>query len=521
MSVIGNTKMQRRTWHTRAVLGTLTLGAVLAPTALHAQAALADDWRADVATFARRIVDGGLTPGMGVAVARGDRVDYVAGFGFADLDSGRPVDGTTSFYIASSTKSLTALAAVLAAYRSELDLRAPLSRYLPQLHLRPPLSADSITVEDLLTLTHGIADGGPVVFRTAYTGEFSRGLLLELLREYSPSDAGHAFVYGNLGYNILGLVLEARFGIGWKETVEREVLGPLGMDGTTAYVSRVTPGRMAQPHARTPEGFHRILLGKADENMHAAGGHFATARGLARYLAALQSGGMLEGGRVFPREPVVATYRTHASQDRQFGPFHRFAWGYGWDLGLYDADTLVHRFGAFPGYRSHMSFMPAHQIGVVVLVNGDGPASPAADLMATYTYDRLRGKPNLEATYASRFAELSAGAAESRRQLAAQLAKRRTRQQPLPHRLRDYEGSYENRRFGRMVWRVVGEGLEVRMGVARSRAEVYDATTNQLRVELAGSGVVVHFLFPKGGGPAEAVRYNGEVFGRLDESSGR
>ncbi len=479
-----------------------------------------DDWRSDVAAFARRIVSAGLTPGMGVAVARGDRVEYVEGFGVADLETGRPVGEATPFYIASSTKSLTALAVALAASRGEIDLAAPVSRYLPQLYLKAPLSADSIRIEDLLTMTHGIADGGPVVFRTAYTGEFTRQQLLDLLSEYPPSDASRAFVYGNLGYNILGLVLEARYKTSWKDVVAREVLGPLRMTETSAHVSRLDVERIAHPHVTSPEGFRRVALGKNDANMHAAGGHFASARDLARYIAMHQSAGILDDQRVFPRRPVIETQETHARQDRRFGPFRRFGWGYGWDLGLYDGDTLVHRFGAFPGYRSHMSFMPAHQLGVVVLVNGSGPASPAADLVATYIYDRLRGALNLEAMYAMRLEEQISRASDLRARLTAHLAERSGRQRPLPLPLDRYAGTFENRRFGRMVVSVSGETLEVQMGAAKSLAEVFDAATNRLRVELTGRGAVLEFVFSDANAPATAVRYRGEVFSRFGGAEG-
>ena len=55
----------------------------------------ADDWRADVDGFARRLVEAGLVPGMGLAVTQGDSVVHVAGYGLADRETGRPVDDET------------------------------------------------------------------------------------------------------------------------------------------------------------------------------------------------------------------------------------------------------------------------------------------------------------------------------------------------------------------------------------------------------------------------------------------
>ncbi|HKY60267.1 MAG TPA: serine hydrolase [Gemmatimonadota bacterium] len=477
----------------------------------------ANDWRADVDGFAARLVDAGLVPGMGLAVTRGDSIVHVAAYGLADQETGRRIDPATAFYIASSTKALTATAVVLLADRGEIDVDAPVTRYLPALRLQAPLEADSVSIESLLTMTHGIEDGGPVILRTAYTGEFTPELLIELLADYGPAESGRAFAYGNLGYNILGLVLDPDDSEGWKEVVRREVLDPLEMEETTARVSTLDPERLAMPHSVVPgEGFRRVALAKADANLHAAGGHFTTPRDLARFVAAHVGGGTLEGRRVFPAAAIASTHRTHAEQDREFGPFHRYGWGYGWDLGTFEGDTIVHRFGSFSGYRSHVSFMPAHGIGVIVLVNGDGPASRAADLMATYMYDRLLEKPDVADGYDARLAELVAGAVEYAEGLSRNLAERRARQTLLPHPLEAYAGAYEHPALGRMEWRIVDDRLEVSMGVAESEAEVYAAAQDQLRVELTGGGEVIAFTFPEGGGPAESLEYNGFTLRRAD-----
>jgi len=492
------------------------LGTVIPAPAL-AQATIGGDWRSDVDRFALRLVEAGLTPGMGIAVTRGDSVVHVGGFGVADAGSGRAVDEETLFYIASSTKALTATAVVLRAHRGELELDAPVTRYLPELRLRAPLDADSVTIRDLLTMTHGIADGGPVVFRTAYTGDFTGGLLVDLMAGYGPSESGGAFAYGNLGYNILGWVLDPADPHGWKNVVEREVLDPLGMEATSARLSGLDPDRLAMPHEIDPGAtFRRIPLAKSDETLHAAGGHFATPRDLARFVAAHASEGVLEGQRVFPRDAIESTHERHVEQDRTFGPFHRFGWGFGWDLGTYEGRTVVHRFGSFSGYRSHMSFMPEPGIGVVVLVNGGGPASPAADLMATYVYDRLLEKPGLEEEYAARFAELQAQFASGVERLAKQLAERAARSAPLSHPWEAFAGAYENPKLGRMEWRVSDEGLEVQVGVARSRAEIFDPAEDKLRIEITGGGEVVDFEFTADAGAASSVEYRGERFVRVE-----
>ncbi|HJS48167.1 MAG TPA: serine hydrolase domain-containing protein [Gemmatimonadales bacterium] len=493
------------------------LGLLVATGSAHAQATIGGEWRDDVAAYARRLVDSGLTPGLAVAVSIGDWVLYSQGFGVADAATGRPVDDATAFYIASTTKALTATAVVLEAANGRLDLDAPIDRYVPGLRFRGPLDAHRVTVKQFLSMTDGLEDGGPVVVRTAYTGEFTIPLLIRLLADYGPAEGGTAFDYDNVPYNILGMALDPESEEGWKEVVRRDVLEPLGMTGTTARLSILDPERIAYPHVLVPgPRWRRTPLAKQDANQHAAGGHFATARDLARFVAAHASGGVLEGRRVFPREAIELTHQKHADQDREYGPIHRFGWGYGWDLGTWQGRTLIHRFGGFTGYHSHASFEPVSQVGVVVLVNGDGPASGAAGILATYVYDRLLGGADQEAEYGRQLSELKARVAEGEQGIVRHLAERAARLAPLTHPLADFAGRFESPKLGTMTWREVAGGLEVRMGVAESRAEVFDASKDQLRVELLGGGSVASFEFPAGGGPAAAVTMNGERFERRE-----
>jgi len=511
--------MRKTTLHTVGAALTLLGSVLFSPTQLDGQALIGGDWRGDIEAFANRLIDAGLAPGFGVAITSGGRVVYETGFGSRDLASGRRVGPTTPFYIASTTKSLTALAAVLVAERGELDLDAPMVRYLPNAALPEGVEAESIRVEDLITLTHGLSQEGPVVLRTAYTGEFTRAELLSLLRYHPPTGNAGQFEYGNLGFNLLGLVLESGSDGSWKEVVAREVTRPLGMTRTHGDVSAYAPGEIAMPHTMDPAGaFARVELQKNDANMHAAGGHFSTAGDMARYVAAHLTGGLVSGRRALPSGPVQSTHVLRAEQDRQFGPYLRHGWGYGWDLGTFRGDTLIHRFGAFPGYRSHVSFMPERSLGVVVLTNGDGPASPASDVLANFIYDRLSGTPDVQVTYQTQLRELERQAGEARADLTAHLADRRARMAPLPHSLRDYAGTFENPVLGSISFFEVGTALEFRAGAVRSRVEVFDAAVNQLRVEIGGSGTIVTFRFPDSGGPATAVQLSGQEFTRVPDA---
>lgn len=118
---------------------------------------------------------------------------------------------------------------------------------------------------------------------------------------------------------------------------------------------------------------------------------------------------------------------------------------------------LIHRFGSFSGFRSHVSFMPKHQIGVVVLVNQGRLSSFLADMVACYVYDRLLDKPGLD----EKLEKFRMQAARGRERIAQDKARREARPQTLPHPIEAYAGIYENDEFERMEWSIVDRKLKV------------------------------------------------------------
>src|SRR5688572_1362802 len=234
----------------RCLLSVLALGGV-ASAAPKARAQLPE-----VSAMLERAFALGATPGMAVAVVRDGEIVFARDLGLADVEAKRAVGPSTRFYIASTTKALTALAAAVLQGRGALDLDQTLGAALPGVRLAAPLSADEITLRDLLRHTHGISNDGPVVLRTAYTGQLERPLG-DLLIHHRPEPTGRAFVYGNIGYNVFGLVLERRFG-GWKEVVDAEVLTPLGMRQTSASLRQVPADQLATPYEESGAGLVRV-----------------------------------------------------------------------------------------------------------------------------------------------------------------------------------------------------------------------------------------------------------------------
>lgn len=441
-------------------------------------------------------------PGLSVAVVKDGKPFLAAGYGFADLAQKRPMTAATPVYIASSTKSFTAVMCAMLAAEGRLDLDKPIVAYLPEIDGWP--DSHRITTRMLLTHSAGIQNNG-IGLRTAYTGDYTPEQLVRLL----PSSKAIApkFHYDNLGYVVAAVIAERVTGEKWQDLLAKKILAPLGMKSTTAYMSRVhglaTPYRTLRSDAPDP-----LPNLKTDATMHAAGGLVSTASDLQRWLVANIA------------EPSSAYRETHKQQvtvpEMNWYKFKRYAYGLGWYFSDYDGNLLMHDFGGFEGWRSHVSYMPKSRIGVAIVTNSSGIGNDVVDLLAAYIYDRLMNKPDLEATYAARTAEMRKGDDERQQRILADVAKRSQRAPSLTRGDEAYGGIYQNAQIGTLT--IAKEGSSYRASIGQVSAKLEPFTSpDSARVELVpGTGQVLKFQFGDAAA-ATGVDVDGDLFTRLPD----
>lgn len=469
-------------------LAALVAAAVLVAPQSAAAGPDAARFRADADAFIRRAMDQvGVVPGLAIAVVDGENVVLTAGYGVADIETGAPVSANTRFYIASSTKSFTALAVAAMASRDEVDLEAPLTTWSNV----PGAPADlfaNVSLTDLLSHRSGL-DNSPITFRAAFSGEHTPEVMQRLIAAtVTRPDTPHGtFRYSNAGYNIATTLLEARDGRDWRILVREQVLNPIGMVDTTGWLSeaRADGAVIAAGHfGHSADGPVRSPLQKTDATMQSAGGLVSTAEDMARWLEVQINDGVLDGRRVFPEGLVASTHRPLATDESTFGPYTRQSYGLGWRIGRYGDDVLIHHFGNFAGSRAHVSFMPARRIGVVVMVNEDVVAGDLADLVANYVYDWRAGRPDIEAFYDAAVGELVDRRDRARAAIARQQAERAARPSMLARPVAAYFGTYESPLLGTVRIAERDGATVVSMGVMEAVAESF-TQPESVRVELA------------------------------------
>jgi CubicO group peptidase (beta-lactamase class C family) len=293
-------------------------------------------------------------PVAGAAIALTDENGPIAEaqLGFADLERERPVEAGTVFPIASIAKAMTATCVLQQAEAGALNLDERVETYLPWLPL------EGVTVRHLLTHTAGLVGGMEVSPSTV--GE-SRSLLS--LPRGRPGERVHS---SNIGYGVLGLVLESAAEEPYAAVMRRGILAPLGMKESTAITGQLQQLRAAVGYVVAGEGTEALVRAPWIATDSGAGSACCTAADLAVFLRALLRGG----------DPIL----TPESFELMTTPGLEGSWyGCGLVVDSLDGHPLIGHDGDCPGFQSHMWADPEAKVGVVVLWSGPGSTEAIVD----------------------------------------------------------------------------------------------------------------------------------------------
>lgn len=321
-----------------------------------------DTFNADVA--------GGKIPGAVVLIAREGKVVYQQTFGFQDRAANNPMRPDSIFRIASMTKPITMVAALMLAEEGKLQLMNPVSVYLPQLkqlqvgvetkdgsgerRLMLEPARREITVQDLMRHTSGMTYGifGDSLVQRAYraagamddqqTNAQMIDKLAQLPLAFQP---GTAFEYG-MSNDVVGRVVEVQSGMDLNRFILERIARPLGMRDTAFLLDTQQTTRLAQPQA--VPGAPSVVIGynpaKPPKWFSGGGGLLSTAEDYARFCQMLLNGGELDGVRLLSRKSVELMTSNHLPPDVSYGaftmelgltaPLPQYGQGYGLGVGV-------------------------------------------------------------------------------------------------------------------------------------------------------------------------------------------
>ncbi|MCE6992793.1 beta-lactamase family protein [Dyadobacter sp. CY323] len=314
--------------------------------------------------------------GLAVAKVHEGKVAWSKYYGYQNLEKQIPVTENTIFQIASLSKTVTAAAVMQLVGQHTISLDDDVNGYLPfsvrsALHPKRP-----ITFRQLLRHRSSISDNmdyllpfwageykGPTIKLEAFLQNYLvvGGSAYQGSKNFIQQAPGDKFEYSNMGYALLGYLVERISKMPFDKYCQMYLFAPLEMHQTNWFLDDIDPGKLAIPYTFSDslEAFQKQQQSTFPD--YPAGQLRCNVADLAKFLACWINDGKFNGKAVIDSIAV----QTLTPKDMSLG-YHT------WFLYLLNTETPMYSHnGHSPGVSTYMLYDPYSKNGLAILMNGD------------------------------------------------------------------------------------------------------------------------------------------------------
>ena len=297
-----------------------------------------------------------------VLVARGENIILAKGYGLADRENKVKETAETVFSIGSITKQFTGAAILKLEMMGKLSVSDPISKYFGDV----PADKKEITLHHLLTHSAGFEGALGDDYDAIGREDFIK-LALSSKLLFKP---GERYEYSNVGFSLLGIIVELVSGKNYEDFLYEELFKPAGMERTGYVRPRFAKGELAvgyrggerwgtaldRPWRPEGPGWH----------LRANGGILSTVGDMHRWYLALKNDSVLSES---------AKKKYFAPHIKEYADGNSY-YGYGWVTQKTDRGaTLIWHNGGNGIYNAFMGFEPENDLVIIVSSNIAGKIS--------------------------------------------------------------------------------------------------------------------------------------------------
>jgi CubicO group peptidase (beta-lactamase class C family) len=328
-------------------------------------------------------MEAGHLPGLSACIVKDGLVAWCGAYGVRSIEGGAPVTTSTPFVWASVSKLITATAVVQLDGAGALSLDDDIDAIIDPSVVHPRAPAAPIRPRAVLAHVGGIDDQYEAMESyIAYDEAPPYSLAQVTQRYFDPAGADYSaslnfagggperrYRYSNMGYALLGRVVEVASGQGFADYTAEAIFEPLGMRNTGWRLEDFALEDLAEPTAwrrgaLVPQGHYTF-------SDYPNGGLRSSAHDMACFLGAAARGGALFGAELLPTEAL------HAMMAPAF-PALEPEQGLGWYYEDFGERALwIGHSGAEEGVASDAFMRQDGSLGFVVVANGDWDNSGA------------------------------------------------------------------------------------------------------------------------------------------------
>ncbi len=308
-------------------------------------------------------------PGIACCVVKENRMIWSGAYGWANMEKGIPMSIDGIMNIASISKTFTATAVMQLWEKEEILLDSDINLYLPFPVRNPNYPELPITISQLLSHTSSIVDGSvydasysdgdPVISLEDWVNGYlvAGGQFYNEKQNFSKTAPGSSHEYSNVGYGLLGYLVERISGMPFYEYCRMHIQLPLGMEQSGWFLHEIDRSKHITPYEFSNKQNHPQELYSFPN--YPDGLLRTSVRELSYFLLAIMNGGKCNQVRILEKstlkemlQPVVET------EDGQGLCWHQI-----------EFEDLWGHSGGDPGVATFMYFNPRTRIGIITFQN--------------------------------------------------------------------------------------------------------------------------------------------------------
>jgi CubicO group peptidase (beta-lactamase class C family) len=346
-------------WLTR-VLTFLFVVSIALGRICNAQERLAPEKRSRIETAVSRFMATTHVPGIGIAIVENGDLEWVTGFGFADLENDVPATAHTLFRLASISKSLTATGAMELWERGQLDLDAPVQKYCPAFPQTSAPITTKLAMGHLAGIRHYKSDSqdDPEVGNIKHFDDPIQGGLAFFKNDSLLSEPGKEFHYSTHGYTVVGCMMEGASYEHYVEFMRKNVLSVAGMEHTQADDRFAIISYRTRFYQKTKSGTVENAEFLDSSYKIPGGGWLSSAEDMARFEIAVMNNKLLKPAT---RDLMWTPLKPSDGKADDYA----LGWGISTENGL----RYVGHDGGQQGTSTSFLIAPERRAGVVALAN--------------------------------------------------------------------------------------------------------------------------------------------------------
>ncbi len=327
-------------------------------------------------------------PGIAACVVRGDSIVWQYSYGYANIEDEKKMTTESILNIASISKTITATAIMQLWEKGLLKLDADVNDYIDFSVRNPNFPNIPITIKQLLTHTSSIADGSSI--KIGYQCGDPKKELKDWLFNYFNSDGEYynetdnfqnkkpaSFrEYSNIGFGLLGLIVEEISGVSFNEYVKAKIFEPLEMSNSGYFLNEIDLNKLVTPY---------LFLGPLQRNLNDSkeiklpyfnpycdysfwnypdGLVRTSVLDLAKFATAYMNGGVYNGKRILKNETIDLMMSPQLTEDINEDKDQGLCWFQ--SPSLYP--TWYHG-GSDPGVSTRMYINKEEKLAMIVFEN--------------------------------------------------------------------------------------------------------------------------------------------------------